>query len=1465
MNSTTVREVIVKVNGKDAEQRIANLQKMLDDTKKKRDELAQKNPAGTSWSKSDLKEYEKLSKQIDVTQAKLNRLGAKANEAGEVLDRLSQSNIKELNKALKTLKKSLEDTPRGSEEWNVLTEAIRKTEEELEKVKKEQKSIGDTIDESVSNWGKKWVGFVTIIDKTRDVFSDIAEKAMGFYEQYAEMAEHMTNVKKYTGLADEAVKSLNEDFMRMDTRTSREQLNDLAADAGRLGIQSKQQILDFVQAADQLNVALGEDLGEDGVKNIGKLAQLFGDSDRMGLKQAMLSTGSVINELAQSSSASEGYLMEFTARLAGVGKQAGLTQAQVMAFGSILDQSMVGVERGATAMQNVITALFAKPEKMAKAAGLKVKEFTQLLKTDANAAVLLFVQALQNTGGFDSLAPLLKEMQLSGSGVTQTLSALANNLDALKATQQQATQAFQDGTSVTNEFNTANNTAQAELEKAEKQARDMAVTLGEMLKPAVTGVLSVSKSIMQALITIIPFITKNIGAIAKLAAVIVTYTVVAKAAVIQTKLVAVAQAYFNLTLTVGRSAMAAIRTVGALWSLCIASITGNTVKAKIAQDALNKSMLKNPYALVATLVLSVGIALYELCNRTDELSERQKAAKKAREELIAAQKEATESTAQEKLRIETLNNIIHDNSRSIAERKNAINDLRKIVPAYHGEINKEGKLIRDNTGAIMDYIDQLDKMALAQALYNKMVKAMEEQVTADLAVKHWQKTVAWRQNQNNTRTHNTHLEASPYMPGGGGQSYTVIDDDDKALRMDQQRLAYWQERERIAANTKKAYMQYAKDHGIDKQVENLQKSGGSTDVPEVKSPVTYSRGETEAQRKARIKREKQLKKEEAERIRKQKEANKAAEKEYDRAAVKLRQSAMNEYAIGKTDLLEYREQINAIAEQTIEKKRDIYAKDSEEWKKHNDDLIRLQETHAKQSQDWSIEDLNRKEKAELQQAALDNARGLTTEEAYQEQRNRITVDYLQRRMNLYKEYGRAEDFERTREQLTDTLNAQKLEKQKAYLEKLNTMRNEYEQKSAVERMEIELKMLQAVYEATDETGKRISAMTEEEYNRLKKLINLKYLGTDGKVNDDGTVTPGTTGEVHEDLQSKADDAIKKAQSDKASGASSVDASTDWGVSALASAALKIKANKEVYDNLKEMRDQGLIDEETYQAACKKLDQERYENMQAVAQAAYSAVSAIMSSASNLVQASASLEEAKVTKRYDAEIEKAGASTAKGKQLEEQKQKEIAKIKTKYNKKQMAIEIAQAIATTAMNAISAYGAMANIPVVGPILGAIAAAAATAAGMVQIATIKKQHAAESAGYYEGGFTGGSSYRRTAGIVHEGEFVANHQAVNNPNVLPVLQLIDEAQRSNRIASLTATDVSRAIAAPMVTASNTASSASAQPMVQVVDTSREQTVETLHRLNERLNEGIKATVVIDGPEGLDRQWKRYNKMKEQ
>jgi hypothetical protein len=192
---------------------------------------------------------------------------------------------------------------------------------------------------------------------------------------------------------------------------------------------------------------------------------------------------------------------------------------------------------------------------------------------------------------------------------------------------------------------------------------------------------------------------------------------------------------------------------------------------------------------------------------------------------------------------------------------------------------------------------------------------------------------------------------------------------------------------------------------------------------------------------------------------------------------------------------------------------------------------------------------------------------------------------------------------------------------------------------------------------------------------------------------------------------------------------------------------------------------------------------------------------------------------------------------------------------------MKIEIAQAIASTAMAAINAYSSAAQVPYVGYILGPIAAAAAIAAGAIQIATIKKQHQAEEAGYYEGGFTGGRRYRKEAGVVHEGEFVVNHQAVNNPNVLPFLNFLDQAQRNNTVGSLTAEDVSRSMGAG-------GSSQIVTPIVNVqtdneelrdaVDAHREAT----DRLIARLNIPIDARVVLTGTDGLKAQEELLDRM---
>jgi hypothetical protein len=78
----------------------------------------------------------------------------------------------------------------------------------------------------------------------------------------------------------------------------------------------------------------------------------------------------------------------------------------------------------------------------------------------------------------------------------------------------------------------------------------------------------------------------------------------------------------------------------------------------------------------------------------------------------------------------------------------------------------------------------------------------------------------------------------------------------------------------------------------------------------------------------------------------------------------------------------------------------------------------------------------------------------------------------------------------------------------------------------------------------------------------------------------------------------------------------------------------------------------------------------------------------------------------------------------------------------------AFAVTQALINTYSSATKAFDALADIPVVGPALGAAAAAAAIAAGLANVAKIE--------GFETGGYTGNTGTSDVAGVVHGQEFV-------------------------------------------------------------------------------------------------------------
>ena len=515
MTSNEIKTIELIVNSEQARKRLDELKTKLEQLKTKREEALERG---------DSRAFSLYSKEIKKVEKEIERTETKAEAMTRALENLDKSAPNELKRTLRELQKELNSgkVQRGSAEWQALTKAIRETKDALDGVNQELRTTQQSSwSDRLAEWGNKWMGLVMNVQAFFEVVSGVRAILQQAVSDYADIEEAKAQVRKYTGLAAEDVNALNESLKAMDTRTSREQLNALAGDAGKLGITSKEKILDFVEAADKINVALGDDLGAGAVKNVGKLAMLFGEDQRIGLKGAMLATASVINELSQNSSAGAGYLEEFTARMAGVGKQAGLTQAQIMGYAAVLDESMQEDATSATAFSQLITKMYQEPAKFADLAGKDVKEFSRLLKEDANGALIAFLGNMKAQGGFDKLAPMFEQMGLDGTRATSVLSSVADKLGNVEKMQRLATEAYSEAVSINNEFAVQNTTVQAGLDKAKKAMQDMRAELGEKLMPVASKMVNFTTLFLKTLSALITWVQKHYKSIIAITAAIV--------------------------------------------------------------------------------------------------------------------------------------------------------------------------------------------------------------------------------------------------------------------------------------------------------------------------------------------------------------------------------------------------------------------------------------------------------------------------------------------------------------------------------------------------------------------------------------------------------------------------------------------------------------------------------------------------------------------------------------------------------------------------------------------------------------------------------------------------------------------------------------------------------------------------------------------------------------------------------
>lgn len=1363
-------------------------------------------------------------KEIDRTNVDIKETKRQMQLVNNTMSNLKTSSIRDLEYSIKALNQQMHGMERGTEQFKQMELKAKQLKAELQAVRAEGVAQESWIKRS-ADWFNRMQGLAI---GAVAAISGITFTVKKCVEEYAKMDDEMTNVRKYTGQAAEEVERMNEDFKKMDTRTPRQKLNQLAEDAGRLGITSTAAVEEFVDGADKINVALGDDLGDQAVSQIGKLAQMFGEDKTKGLRGAMLATGSAVNELAQNSSASAGYLVDFTARVAGVGKQAGFTQAQIMGLASVLDQNMQQDETAATAVQNLLAKMFQDSSKFAKIAGLNVKDFAKTLKEDANGALLQFLAAMRAKGGFADLAPMFEEMKMDGSRATGVLTVLADKLDDIKTAQNLASEAYSEGTSVLNEFETQNESVQAQLDKANKKFLDLSIELGQKLYPAARYCISAASLGVRALSTLVDFVKDYWRILIVLTAAIVTYTAVSKAKLIADKAQMV---WLNIMILREKAHLILVGLkTSALKTMAIVqmALTREIKLTTAAQMLWNKVLLANPITAVIAVVAGLTAAIVTLSKETST-------AEQAQRDYNDAVTDANKQAAEEEAAIMRLVSAIQSNTTAESDRKAALEELNsKLMREHLGNITEEAVRTGQATRQIQSYIDMMKKKIVIDGLQKKLAESIAKQAEDE-------DLLGEANNDNRGYWKRFWDRLNPFAGGKTQKLNFAADHKDQLLQSVEREKQYQQ---KLIDKINELESQHFEVNDPEPWRNNGYNGKGNDGTIIKQQRTTGTHQASDKERKARAKAEKtaaaEARKREAEAKRKQKQAADSIKAETN----ELMAENAKAYAEGKKTYQQFIDDRQSIQIKGFAKLKQLYGAESNEYKQLLDNQVTVVKQHDAailKMNEQSIERERLQKEASIKAQYNDaNSAIYQNDIALDEAIYQNDADAMQKRLALYNE-GSEEWLDLKAEMEQASLDHQ-LQMQESYQNQLKELRQQFGKQDLQAQETMYLNGLDNLYKQ--------GLIKEEEYQQMKLEITKQFAAQRAQIDADDH----GAGSAQLKINDKSSEMVNSARAAAGESQSTGNATLGGYFSS------QIQNYQNTMEKLKELYGNDKQNHAAYMQAKAQVTANFLDNMVQQTSAAYNGINNILSSASAYAQACSDLEQAKISKNYEKQIAAAGKNSKKKKKLEEKRDKELAAAKSKANKKAMKIEIAQAIASTAMAAINAYSSAAAIKGTGWLLAPIAAGMATAAGMLQIATIKKQHQAEAAGYYEGGYTGGTRYRKEAGVVHEGEFVANHNAVNNSSIRPALDLIDRAQRSNTVGSLTAADITRSlgqggstVVAPVVNVNNDNTE---------VRQSLDGVNAAVSRLTQTLDDGIEVEVPISGRRGLHRRLQDYQRI---
>ena len=301
-DATTVKKVLEGINNE------------IEKTKKRRQELQEKQRTSIGLTKAEEKELQGLIKYENALNERIPKITGEMKKYGEVMKDLAGSKTKDLKKALREVKQQLENMSGNDPNRQKLVNDLKKIQAQIDAntgaLKKNQSAWGalGTTMKNLFAYAGIFAGFNLLKSKMTEA-----------YEANKRFSDSMANVRKVSGLTMDEIGKLANNLSKIDSRTGLGGLMELSYTGAKLGYGNYgiEGLESFAKSAVKVQNALSEDMGADAMTALSKMVEVMGLIPKMGVERAMDATGSAIFKLASTSTATGTNIVEFSKRLMG--------------------------------------------------------------------------------------------------------------------------------------------------------------------------------------------------------------------------------------------------------------------------------------------------------------------------------------------------------------------------------------------------------------------------------------------------------------------------------------------------------------------------------------------------------------------------------------------------------------------------------------------------------------------------------------------------------------------------------------------------------------------------------------------------------------------------------------------------------------------------------------------------------------------------------------------------------------------------------------------------------------------------------------------------------------------------------------------------------------------------------------------------------------------------------------------